>query len=123
MAKLLLPKLTAQDFDSRVVVLASSAHNMGSIVSSDLHFKNGRKYNNWASYGQSKLGDILLAKSLADKTKGTRVSAVSVHPGVIQTNLWRSSFFSGGLGATILGSVVSNKSIPQASLVHLCIGA
>lgn len=113
LCQLLLPKMKAQPFESRIVVLSSSAHNMGPVVPTDLHFKNGRRYNNWVAYGQSKLGDLLLAKSLADKLKGTKMSAVSVHPGVIQTNLWKSSFFSGGVGAAILGAFVSNKTIPQ----------
>jgi NAD(P)-dependent dehydrogenase (short-subunit alcohol dehydrogenase family) len=115
MTQLLLPKMKSQSFESRIIVLASSAHNMGSIVPSDLHFKHGRKYNNWVSYGQSKLADILFAKELSDRTEGTAMTACSVHPGVIQTNLWRSSFFAGGLGSTILGSVMSNKTIPQVS--------
>ena len=88
---------------------------MGAVVPSDLHFKNGRKYNNWVSYGQSKLADLLFAKELGDRTEGTNMTSCSVHPGLIQTNLWRSSFFSDGLGASILGTFVSNKTIPQVS--------
>ena len=123
LTQLLLPKMQAQEFESRVVVLSSSAHTMGRVVPSDLHFKNGRKYNNWVAYGQSKLADILFAKELADRTAGTSVTACSVHPGVIQTNLWRSSFFSGGLGASLLGMFMANKTIPQgaASTLWACL--
>mmetsp|Transcript_23067 Transcript_23067/g.33774 ORF Transcript_23067/g.33774 Transcript_23067/m.33774 type:complete len:331 (+) Transcript_23067:76-1068(+) len=123
LTKLLLPKMQSQDFETRVVVLSSSAHTMGTIVPSDLHFKNGRKYNNWTSYGQSKLADLLFAKELADRTKGTKMTAVSVHPGVIQTNLWRSSFFSGGIASSFLGSVMANKTIPQgaATTIWACL--
>ncbi|CAE7470021.1 Rdh14 [Symbiodinium microadriaticum] len=119
----LLPKMQSQNFESRVVVLASTAHTMGTVVPSDLHFKNGRSYNNWVSYGQSKLADILFAKELADRTEGSQLTACSVHPGVIQTNLWRSSFFSGGLGASLLGMFVANKTIPQgaASTMWACL--
>lgn len=78
---------------SRVVVLTSTAHDMGKIDDKDLHYRHGRKYGNWSAYGQSKLANLLFAKSLADKFKlaGSPVTAVSVHPGVIQTNLWRST--------------------------------
>lgn len=80
-----------QDRPARIVVLSSSAHSFGEIKADDLHFKNGRKYTNWSAYGQSKLANLLFAKSLGDKLKGTKVTAVSVHPGVIQTKLWKST--------------------------------
>lgn len=123
LTQLLLPKLKLQSFESRVIVLSSSAHNMGSIDVNNLHFKSGRSYNNWVSYGQSKLGDLLFAKELADRTKNTQITSCSVHPGVIQTALWRSSFFSSGIGASILGSIMSNKTIPQgaATTIYACL--
>lgn len=46
----------------------------GNLDTDDLHFSNGRKYKDWTAYGQSKLGDLLLAKSVADKTKGTKTT-------------------------------------------------
>ena len=73
----------------RIVVLSSSAHNFGSVQPEDLHYTKGRKYISWQAYGQSKLANLLHAKALADRLKGTDVTAVAVHPGVIKTNLWR----------------------------------
>jgi NAD(P)-dependent dehydrogenase (short-subunit alcohol dehydrogenase family) len=73
----------------RIVCLSSSAHNMGKLVPSDLHFDKGRAYKGWEAYGQSKLANLLFAKGLADRLKGTPLTAVSVHPGVIKTNLWK----------------------------------
>jgi len=81
--------LTTPHTAGRVVVLSSSAHNMGKVVPSDLHYTNGRAYKGWEAYGQSKLANLLFAKGLADRLKGTPATAVSVHPGVIQTNLWK----------------------------------
>ena len=75
-----------------MVTLSSTAHKFGSIDDTDLHYKKGRrKYNNWGAYGQSKLANLLFAKSLADrfKEKGLSHVSVSVHPGVINTNLTR----------------------------------
>ena len=73
----------------RIVVLSSSAHDKGNVKPKDLHYTNGRKYEGWAAYGQSKQANLLFAKSIADKTRGTHVTAVSLHPGVIATELWR----------------------------------
>ena len=44
----------------------------------------------WAAYGQSKIANLLFAKSLAARFAGTGRSAFAVHPGVIATNLGRS---------------------------------
>ncbi len=81
---------------SRVVVLSSTAHDMGTIRIEDLHFNKGRKYDGWKAYGQSKLANLLFAKALADKfaAKKMNATALSVHPGVIKTKLWRSTKLS-----------------------------
>lgn len=90
LTRLLLDKMkTTPETAGRIVCLASSAHTMGNVDCNDLHYKNGRKYAGWSAYGQSKLANILFAKGLADNLEGTELTAMSVHPGVIQTNLWR----------------------------------
>jgi NAD(P)-dependent dehydrogenase (short-subunit alcohol dehydrogenase family) len=69
---------------------------MGKIVLNDLHYKNGRKYRGWPAYGQSKLANLIFAKELAKRLKEQKhdhVTAVSVSPGIIRTNLWRYTNF------------------------------
>jgi hypothetical protein len=51
-----------------------SVSPQGGIDTNDLHFTKGRKYKDWGAYGQSKLGDLLLAKSVADETRGTKTT-------------------------------------------------
>ena len=97
---------------ARVVVLSSSAHNMGNVDPSDLHFTKGRIYSPWVAYGQSKQADLLFAKALAEKTKGSNVTSVSVHPGVIATALWRSS---GALLTAFVNMFVMDKTVPQGA--------
>lgn len=46
----------------RLVVVSSSAHRMGTVDVKDLHFRRGRAYTPWSSYGQSKAANILFAK-------------------------------------------------------------
>ena len=90
LTKLLQQKmLDTPNTAGRIVVLSSSAHSMGSVNPSDLHYTKGRSYAGWEAYGQSKLSNLLFAKALADRLKGTPLTAVSVHPGVIKTNLWK----------------------------------
>jgi NAD(P)-dependent dehydrogenase (short-subunit alcohol dehydrogenase family) len=119
LTQLLLASLDCPDTLGRVVVLSSSAHTMGRVVPSDLHYTQGRAYSGWEAYGQSKLANLLFAKGLADSLSAkTHITAVSVHPGVIQTNLWRQSTLN-----RIVGCVVTSKSIPQgaATTVWACV--
>lgn len=116
LTKLLLDKMkNNSEVDRRIVVLSSTAHSMADVVPDDLHFKN-RSYAGWNAYGQSKAANLLFAKSLGDKLEGTNISAVSVHPGVIKTNLWNQSFFN-----QIIGGFVQffGKSVPQGAATTL----
>ena len=85
----------------------------------DLNYTvNPGKYKAWVAYGQSKSANILYAKSLAEKLKGTKLQAVSVHPGIIQTALWRQSFFN-----KMVGGLIAKKSVPQgaATSIYACV--
>jgi NAD(P)-dependent dehydrogenase (short-subunit alcohol dehydrogenase family) len=80
---------------SRIVVLSSAYHDFaqgreGHIDFDDLQFER-RKYDGWQAYAQSKLANVLHARSLAARLAGTGVTAVSVHPGWVRTNLIRST--------------------------------
>lgn len=78
---------------ARVVVVSSCYHDKamgreGVVDLDDLHFER-RKYEGWTSYAQSKLANVLHAKHLAKRLEGTGVTAVSVHPGWVRTELMR----------------------------------
>ena len=72
-------------------MLTSERHSFG-IDLEDLHFTKGRTYNPWVSYGQSKMANILFAKELNTRANGEYI-AVSVHPGVIDTNLIQNALW------------------------------
>jgi NAD(P)-dependent dehydrogenase (short-subunit alcohol dehydrogenase family) len=89
---LLLPCLEKTP-QARILCLSSAYHDVamgkkGRIDLDDLHFET-RKYHGWTSYAQSKLANLMHAKSLARHLEGTDVTAVSVHPGWVSTNLMR----------------------------------
>jgi len=76
---------------SRIICLSSCYHDKamgreGHIHFDDLHFEN-KKYDGWEAYAQSKLANLLHAKALAKHLEGTGVTAVSLHPGWVRTNL------------------------------------
>jgi len=77
----------------RVVTVASTAHEGGDIDKDDINYSEARKYTPWGAYSQSKLANILFAKSLQDKVSnaGKDIISLSLHPGVIKTPLWRNT--------------------------------
>lgn len=74
----------------RVVILSSGAHRMAPEAGIDLDDLGAeRGYKPWTAYGQSKLANLLFARSLAKRFSASARTANSVHPGVINTNLGR----------------------------------
>jgi NAD(P)-dependent dehydrogenase (short-subunit alcohol dehydrogenase family) len=91
----LLLELLKASAPSRIVNLSSCYHDVamgrpGHIDFADLQFER-RKYDGWEAYAQSKLANLLHARQLARRLDGTGVTAVSVHPGWVRTNLMRNS--------------------------------
>jgi NAD(P)-dependent dehydrogenase (short-subunit alcohol dehydrogenase family) len=74
----------------RIVVVASKAHSyVKRIQFDDLNWEKG--YSRVKAYGQSKMANILFAKELNRRLKeqGKNIVAVSLHPGMIMTDLNR----------------------------------
>lgn len=76
---------------SRVVTVSSLAHRSGKMFFSDPMFTDGKGYTPMKAYGQSKLANLLFTRRLQKyfKEKNLDAIAVSAHPGVSQTNLFR----------------------------------
>ncbi|KAK4559373.1 hypothetical protein RGQ29_008550 [Quercus rubra] len=107
-------KKTARDSnkEGRIVNLSSMAHQYAyreGIRFDKINDESG--YNSINAYGQSKLANILHAKELAKRLKeeGVDITANSLHPGMIATNLLRyhsvMNVLSQALGKFMLKSV------------------
>ncbi|XP_065809141.1 retinol dehydrogenase 13 [Labrus bergylta] len=75
---------------SRVVIVSSLAHEKGHIHFDDINLD--KDYKREGSYRQSKLANVLFCRELAARLQGTGVTAYSLHPGVIRTELSRHLF-------------------------------
>ncbi|KAL7925674.1 hypothetical protein ACQKWADRAFT_318759 [Trichoderma austrokoningii] len=85
---LLMDKLLAAKAP-RIVSVSSEAHRLSPIRWSDYNFSNGESYDRWRAYGQSKTANILMCLALADRLGSKHgLTAFSLHPGVIATNLF-----------------------------------
>ncbi len=71
---------------ARIVTVASTAHRRGQINFEDLESR--KSFGMWPVYGQSKLANILFTRELAKRLEGTGVTANTLHPGVIATQLF-----------------------------------
>jgi NAD(P)-dependent dehydrogenase (short-subunit alcohol dehydrogenase family) len=73
----------------RVVMLSSGAHHYAERGIELDNAGGTTDYAPWRMYGRSKLANILFARSLSRRFAGSDRVAISLHPGVIQTNLGR----------------------------------
>ncbi len=93
LTNMVLPKLLESQRDARIVNVSSEAHRFGKLEKNDLFYEKAGSYNNWKSYGQSKLANILFAKELQRKLEREKdcdyVSVNSLHPGAVDTELGR----------------------------------
>jgi len=90
LTKLLLPTMlhTAETTKTtpRIVALTSAAIQMAPEGGIIFDKEKLAKETPWKRYGQAKLANLLHAKELAKRYPA--ITAVSVHPGTIQTGLW-----------------------------------
>jgi len=86
----LLLDIIKKSAPSRIVSLSSGAHRLSGINFDDWNAE--KNYNKWVAYGQSKTANILFAKqldALLKKENVQNVTSLSLHPGVIATELTR----------------------------------
>nr|XP_019958729.1 PREDICTED: retinol dehydrogenase 12-like [Paralichthys olivaceus] len=83
----LLLDLMKRSAPARIVTVSSMAHSWGAINLDDINSE--KSYNKAKAYSQSKLANVLFTHTLAKKLEGTGVTTYSLHPGVVQTDLWR----------------------------------
>ena len=82
----LLPLLRA-GAPSRIVTVALAAEATGPIHFDDL--QSEKRYRGFVVYGKTKLMNVLFTYELAERLAGTGVTANSVHPGAVATDMLR----------------------------------
>ncbi|XP_017846266.1 retinol dehydrogenase 12-like [Drosophila busckii] len=85
---MLLVDLLKKSAPSRVVNVSSRVHAYGKLKVDDLNSE--KSYNETGAYNQSKLANILFTRELAKRLEGTGVTVNALHPGVVDTELYRN---------------------------------
>ncbi|CAN0907671.1 Short-chain dehydrogenase TIC 32, chloroplastic [Linum grandiflorum] len=107
--------------EGRIVNLSSEGHRL--TYKEGIRFdkiNNEAEYNKMRAYGQSKLANILHANELARRLKeeGINVTANSLHPGAIATNLARYHGVLNAITNTIGKYVIKNVQQGAASTCY-----
>jgi NAD(P)-dependent dehydrogenase (short-subunit alcohol dehydrogenase family) len=89
LTQLLLEKMQSSGL-SRVVTVSSRAHKRTTGVDWDALCQPTRSWTGIHEYAVSKLANLLFSAELAKRVQGTSVSTYSLHPGVVDTEIWRA---------------------------------
>jgi NAD(P)-dependent dehydrogenase (short-subunit alcohol dehydrogenase family) len=79
----LFTNLIISKVKGRIINVSSNGYRLSPIRFRDINFQDGKVYNRWRSYGQSKTANMLFSRGLSKRGK----TSMSIHPGVIKTNL------------------------------------
>ncbi|KAH8899066.1 putative short-chain dehydrogenase [Thozetella sp. PMI_491] len=83
LTNLLLPKMLATSAPLRIVNVSSTGCRFSPVRFEDTNFDDGKTYNRWVAYGQSKSAAMLFSVALARKLGGRGLVSVSLDPGII----------------------------------------
>lgn len=86
----LLLDLIKASAPARIITVSSSAHFDADFDITDLNAE--KKFDGWNAYCVSKLANLLFTFALARRLKGSGVTANSLHPGFIRTNILGKHF-------------------------------
>ena len=94
---MLLLDLIKKSAPSRIINVSSLGHSMGSgkINFDDIHWE--KTYSAWPAYYNSKLANVLFTRELSKRLEGSHVTANSLHPGAVRTELGRHTIYSSAI--------------------------
>ncbi|RYR37643.1 hypothetical protein Ahy_A09g042502 isoform C [Arachis hypogaea] len=110
--------------EGRIVNVSSEAHRL--TYSEGIRFdkiNDESSYHSWRAYGQSKLANILHANQLTTllKEDGADITANSLHPGTIATNLFRHMGVANGIVNAIGRLVLKNVQQGAATTCYVAL--
>jgi NAD(P)-dependent dehydrogenase (short-subunit alcohol dehydrogenase family) len=85
----LLLDVLKESAPSRIVTVSSEAERWGNVDFEDLQSR--KKYRGFPVYGMTKLANIMFTYELAERLKGTGVTATCMHPGAVNTRFGADS--------------------------------
>lgn len=95
MAKL-LPIIKRSGPDCRILLMSSRAHESGTFDLETMNYTGPPgEFKCWDYYGRSKLYQIMQTVTMTERLKDSNITINCMHPGVVDTELWRDVYTSG----------------------------
>lgn len=82
LTNLLIKEILAAGNRASIVNVSSLGYQLGEVNLDDPNFKEGKTYNPWHAYGQSKTANILFTYGLAKRLEGKGLAVFALQPGV-----------------------------------------
>lgn len=95
-----LKATAAADGEARIINVASDAHQAGNINFDDLQHEKSYSGVGFSAYADSKLMNVMFTYELAERLRGTGISANVLHPGLVRTGFGKNN---GGIMRFIVG--------------------
>jgi len=118
----LLKKSADSGFTPRIVNVASEAYLMGGNTWDDMNME--KSWGSQKAYGISKLANILHAKELARRLKEFGILAFSLHPGFVETEIFKKSgsgLFNGCCARIFISNVASTPLQGAQTTLFCCL--
>lgn len=117
----LLLDLLKSSQPSRIVTVSSIAHAWFA-TSFNFDNMNGEKfYKKWDAYAQSKLANVMFTRELAKRLEGTGVTANSLHPGAVRTELQRHATTIENIGMQFMYLFFKTPKEGAQTSIHLAV--
>ncbi|KIN00647.1 hypothetical protein OIDMADRAFT_29732 [Oidiodendron maius Zn] len=81
LTNLLIKEILAAGNRASIVNVSSLGYQLGEVNLDDPNFKEGKTYNPWHAYGQSKTANILFTYGLAKRLEGKGLAVFALQPG------------------------------------------
>ncbi|EWM11887.1 LOW QUALITY PROTEIN: short-chain dehydrogenase/reductase family oxidoreductase, partial [Kutzneria sp. 744] len=107
--------------EARIVSVSSALHLASPIVFDDIHYRF-RRYHPFGAYAQSKTADVLFAVAASRRWAGDGITANSLMPGYIQTNLQQHTNAEALVGMTRFATVPP-KTVEQGAATSILLAA
>ncbi len=102
---------------ARIINIASDLHQRATMKFDDLGGE--RSYGSFASYAQSKLGNVLFTYELARRLAGSGVTVNCVHPGAVATNLAKNNGILASAAWKLIGAFMKSPDDGARTQIYL----
>lgn len=96
LVSMLLLNRLKESAPSRIVNVASEAHHLAKRIDLTPVDDEGKRFPGLVGYATSNLAKVMFTRELSRRLRGTGITAYALHPGRVNSNMWRRSLSARG---------------------------